>query len=72
MSFIAARRQNGLPPSLQTSAEYAKRILHSWIPAFAGMTILMLGLTYPTETFAAGPYQIDWYTIDGGGGTSSG
>jgi len=34
--------------------------------------VLMVGGAYPTETFAAGPYQIDWHTIDGGGGTSSG
>ncbi len=26
----------------------------------------------PALSFAAGPYWIDWYTIDGGGGTSSG
>jgi len=49
-----------------------KGVSHLWIPAFAGMTILMLGLTCPTETFAAGPYQIDWHTIDGGGGISAG
>jgi hypothetical protein len=80
VNFIAARRQHGLPPSLQTSAEYAKRILLSWIPApstslrtgFVVMTILMVGGAYPTETFAAGPYKMDWYTIDGGGGTSKG
>jgi hypothetical protein len=36
------------------------------------MTILMMDGAYPTETFATGPYQIDWYTIDGGGGTSTG
>jgi hypothetical protein len=61
MSFITMAQRHGL-----------KAVLHCWIPAFAGMTILMLGLTCPTESFAAGPYRIDWYTIDGGGGTSSG
>ncbi len=55
------RQQHGLKP-----------ILHSWIPVFAGMTVLMAVGAYPTETFAAGPYQIDWYTIDGGGGISAG
>jgi hypothetical protein len=32
---------------------------------------MVLG-AYPVMTFAAGPYRIDWYTIDGGGGTSTG
>jgi hypothetical protein len=36
------------------------------------MTVLMVVGAYTAETFAAGPYQIDWYTIDGGGGTSTG
>lgn len=36
------------------------------------LIVIMVGGNYPTETFAAGPYQIDWYTIDSGGGTSSG
>ena len=36
------------------------------------LCVLMVGGGYPTETFAAGPYHIDWYTIDGGGGTSAG
>ena len=59
--LIAARQQHGPQPNPR-----------SWILAFAGMTILMMGLDYPAETFAAGPYKIDWYTIDGGGTSSGG
>jgi len=65
------RQQHGLPTS-RASPGQAKSILHCWIPAFAGMTVLMVGGACPTGTFAAGQYQIDWYTIDSGGGTSSG
>jgi hypothetical protein len=36
------------------------------------LVVIVMGGAYPTETFAAGPYKMDWYTIDGGGGTSSG
>jgi hypothetical protein len=32
--------------------------------------VLVVGIANPTKTLAAGPYRIDWYTIDGGGGTS--
>jgi len=32
----------------------------------------LVGVAYASGTFAAGPYQIDRHTIDGGGGTSSG
>jgi len=32
----------------------------------------LLILTIPALTQGAGPYEITWYTIDGGGGTSSG
>ena len=86
MSFIAAMKQHGLP-AFWTLLWRAKAILHSRIPAHsalaqgrlcAGMTILTLGtvlilsITHPSKTYAAGPYKIDWYTIDGGGGTSSG
>jgi len=59
--LIAARQHHGLQPNPR-----------SWIPAFAGMTVLMVAGAYPAETFAAGPYQIDRHTIDGGGGTSTG
>jgi len=33
--------------------------------------ILLLGLLLPVVSFAQ-PYSIDWFTVDGGGGTSTG
>ena len=36
------------------------------------LVVFMVVGAYSAETFAAGPYQISWYTIDGGGGTSTG
>lgn len=38
------------------------------------MTFLLayLMVNAPVVTQAIGPYEIDWYTIDGGGGTSTG
>jgi len=64
MSFSAAMRQYGLKP-----------VLHSWIPAFAGMTVLMVVVAHPTKTAfgqSGGDYILNWSTIDGGGGQSSG
>jgi len=35
-----------------------------------GTLLLLCALLIPTTSFAATGYQIDWWTIDGGGGTS--
>jgi len=41
----------------------------AWLVSFS---MLMVCGAHPTEASAAGPYQLDWYTIDGGGGISAG
>lgn len=39
-------------------------------PAILAIAIIVF--IFHALSFAAGPYKIDWYTIDGGGGTSTG
>ena len=46
---------------------------HPKIPRVGSRLLLLaLMLTLPMSVRADGPYEINWYTIDGGGGTSTG
>ena len=57
VNFLSVRQQHGLTRASQSSK-----------PILLSLTILAVAVLSTN----AGPYQIDWYTIDAGGGTSSG
>src|SRR5262245_45664566 len=42
------------------------------VRGFAGLPFILVALLMFTSFVRAQPYSIDWHTIDGGGGTSTG